>query len=100
VAGPCETLPRSEVGPNRRSAEGKARKESEEAPNKPATGLQLAYNFLATPATLRHCYGVPPAPVAGHDRVPSAERPRASAVRGGSVSQGGIGWILSAFICC
>src|ERR1039458_9312351 len=30
VAGPCETLPRSEVGPNRRSAEGKARKESEE----------------------------------------------------------------------
>ena len=48
------------------------------------TSLQQACNLLATSLQLlplpRHCYGVAPLPLRGHDRVPPAERPRSCAV--------------------
>jgi hypothetical protein len=104
MAGPGETLSRLEAGPNRSSSRGGAGEESEEASNKPATGLQLAYNFLATPAALRPCYGATPVAVARHDRVPSAETPRACALRTPSrkvVSAGSVPrLILFAFMGC
>jgi hypothetical protein len=61
--------------------EDRAGGEEEEASNKPATGLQLACNLLATMAQPRHCYGVVPLPSRAvsafrkvNDRTPALSR--------------------------
>ncbi len=48
---------------------GTGRKEKKEASNKPATGLQQAYNMPATTAALRQGQRVAPVALGGDDRV-------------------------------